>query len=159
MQQIRVYFSTSTIAFVEWIKTFNNYFYGINTFRFFVAVLSSIGYDIEVPSVVQEFIWVYGDITNVYTVLHYYAKDFGLVYALIIQLILGMIHGFFYEKSILYRGINPFFIAVQSLLYFPLINQFFDDKYFSILSTWIQLLFWIWLFTRRGFIITDRNKT
>lgn len=158
MKQMRIYFSTSMIAFVEWIETFNNYSYGANTFRFFVAILNTVGYNIEIPSTVQEFVWVYGDRTNVYTVLHYYAMDFGLIYAFIIQLILGLFHGFLYKKAILSKLINPLFIAMQSISYYPLIYQFFSDQYFTILSTWIQLFFWIWLFTRKGFLITNKNR-
>lgn len=158
ISQLRLYFSTSLIAFVEWIQSFHDYSYGSNTFSFFLSLLNSVGYDVEVPSNVQEFVYVYGDRTNVYTILHYYAHDFGLIYAFIIQFVLGMIHGFLYKKSILFKGISPFFIALQSLLYFPLINQFFDDKYFSILSTWIQYIFWIWLFTRNGFLITEKKE-
>ncbi|RKL61648.1 oligosaccharide repeat unit polymerase [Thermoanaerobacteraceae bacterium SP2] len=158
MNHMRVYFSTSTLAFVQWAESSRDYLYGANTFRFFLAILNTIGYNIEVPRTVQEFVWVYGDLTNVYTVLYYYAKDFGLFYAFIIQLVLGMIHGFFYKRSVLFKGIRPFFIGVQSLLYFPLIDQFFDDKYFSIFSTWVQLVFWTWLFTRKGFLIST-NKT
>lgn len=154
---LRLYFSTSTLAFVQWAELPHDYLYGANTFRFFLAILNAIGYNINVPKTVQEFVWVYGDLTNVYTVLQYYAKDFGLVYAFIIQLVLGMIHGFFYKESVLCNENKPFFIGIQSFLYFPLIDQFFDDKYFSIFSTWLQLIFWTWLFTRKGFLIINKK--
>lgn len=155
MKQLRIYFSTSTLAFVQWADSNHDYVYGANTFRFLLAILDKIGYKIEVPRIVQEFIWVNGDLTNVYTVLHYYAMDFGLIYAFIIQLLLGMIHGFFYKKAVLFKGSRPFFIGIQSLLYFPLIYQFFDDRYFSIFSIWIQLMFWIWLFSSKLFLKVD----
>lgn len=155
--QLRIYFSTSTIAFVNWIESSHDYLYGANTFRFFSAILNAIAYDIEVVNTVQDFINVFGDRTNVYTILHYYASDFGLIYAFIIQFILGMIHGFLYKKSVLSKKINLFYIALQSIFYFPLINQFFDDKYFSILSTWIQYIFWFWLFTRKRFVIYEQD--
>lgn len=157
-RQMRIYFSTSTLAFVQWAESSHDYLYGANTFRFLLAILNAIGYNVEVTAIVQPYIWVYGDITNVYTVLHYYAKDFGLIYAFIIQLLLGVIHGFFYKKSVLTKNLNPFYVAFQSFLYFPLINQFFDDKYFSIFSTWIQLILWIWLFTRRGLLKRTREE-
>lgn len=34
IKQLRVYFSTSMIAFVQWIETTREYLYGANTFRF-----------------------------------------------------------------------------------------------------------------------------
>ncbi|MBV1817955.1 O-antigen polymerase [Clostridium cochlearium] len=157
LKQMRIYFSTSMIAFVEWIKTFNDYSYGANTFRFFSAIFNAVGYNIEIPNTVQEFVWVYGDRTNVYTILHYYATDFGLIFAFMIQLILGMIHGFLYKKSVLAKEINSFFIALQSISYYPLVYQFFSDQYFTILSIWIQLIFWLWIFTRRGFLTNNKS--
>lgn len=154
---MRLYFSTPTLAFVQWAESSYDYLYGINTFRFILAFLNAIGYDnIVVPKTVQEFMWVHGDLTNVYTILHYYAKDFGLTYAFTIQFILGIIHGFFYKKSVLCRQIRPFFIAMQSFLYFPLIYQFFYDRYFSLFSMWIQLMFWTWLFTRKRFLVVEK---
>jgi oligosaccharide repeat unit polymerase len=158
LSQMRLYFSTSLIAFVGWAESFQDYSYGSNTFRFFLAILNSVGYNIEVPGNVQDFVLVYGDRTNVFTILHYYAMDFGLVYAFIIQLILGIIHGLLYKKAILYKGINPFFIGLQSLSYYPLVYQFFSDQYFTLLSTWVQFLLWIWIFTRKGFLISDKKE-
>jgi oligosaccharide repeat unit polymerase len=152
IKQLRVYFSTSMIAFVQWIESTREYLYGANTFRFFAELLNGAGYDLTAAKTVQEFVYVYGDITNVYSVLHYYTSDYGLIYAFVIQVILGMIYGFVYKKAVITKTSKPFFIAVLSILYFPLINQFFDDKYFSILSTWIQLIFWIGFFTRKKFL-------
>ncbi|MEK3760019.1 O-antigen polymerase [Paenibacillus sp. FSL P4-0338] len=158
MKQLRVYFSTSMIAFVQWIETTWEYKYGANTFRFFAELLNGLGYDLSAVKAVQEYVYVYGDITNVYSVLHYYTSDYGLIYAFVIQVILGMTYGFIYKKAIINKKTTPFFIAVLSILYFPLINQFFDDKYFSILSTWIQLIFWIAFFTRRKFLYLHANE-
>jgi len=149
------YFSSSTIAFVEWMKSAKEYVHGANTFRFFLALLNSVGFNIDVPELVQEEIQFYGDKTNIYTVLHYYARDFGLMYAFAIQLFLGIFHGLLYKKVAFSKTSKPFYIALLSIFFFPLINQFFDDKYFSILSTWIQITFWIWLFTRRELLVRE----
>ncbi|MBI9065665.1 MAG: oligosaccharide repeat unit polymerase [Salinivirgaceae bacterium] len=149
------YFSSSTVAFVEWMKLPRDYLFGANTFRFFLAILDAIGMDVKVPELIQEEIHFYGDKTNIYTVLHYYTKDFGLLYAFVMQLLMGMFYGVLYTHSTLSKKLNIFYIALLSILYFPLINQFFDDKYFSILSSWIQLFFWIWLFTRKLFLTGD----
>lgn len=153
MKNMRIYFSTSMIAFVEWIEKFDEYLYGANTLRFFYVILNTIGYnDIKISPLIQDFIWVHGDQTNVYTIIQYYAADFGIMYAFIIQIVLGIFYGFLYNKAIMSGKINVFYISLQSILYFPLINQFFDDKYFSILSTWIQLIFWLYFFTRKKFL-------
>lgn len=156
--QFKVYFSTSLIAFVQWISTSPLYEYGRNTFRFIFAVLSKLGYDVNVADTVQEFTQVGDNYTNVYTVLHYYAKDFGLIYAFIIEYILGIIYGKLYNNSALTKKINLFSIAMISILYFPLVGQFFDDMYFSRLSTWIQYIFWFGLFCKTPFLIRERKE-
>ena len=149
------YFSSSTVAFVEYMKSPKDYLYGANTFRFFIAILKSIGFNVNVPELIQEEIQFYGDKTNVYTVLHYYVRDFGIIYAFFIQFVLGIFYGVLYKKAILKGTFSPFYIAVLSIFFFPLINQFFDDKYFSILSSWLQMIFWIWFFTSKSFLTLD----
>lgn len=160
-EQFKKYFSSSLVAFVEWSKDFNDYLYGTNTFRFIMAVLNSLGFDAYVTNTVQQptVISGSGETTNVHTILHYYVSDFGMLYAFSVQLFLGVIHGYLYKKAILTKNINSFYIAVISLLYFPLINQFFDDKYFSMLSSWIQYIFWLWLYTRKIVISRKPNNT
>lgn len=125
MKQFRIYFTTSMIAFVRWMETFNYYLYGTNTFRFFIEFLNVIGYNFDVSSTVQDFVIVYGDRTNVFTVLHYYAADYGLTYSFVILTLLGLTHGFLYKKAVVSTTLSPFFIALHSIFYFPLIYQFF----------------------------------
>ncbi|AEH52405.1 hypothetical protein BpJC4_24300 [Weizmannia acidilactici] len=158
INQFRIYFTTPPLAFVQWIGSFHEYSYGANTFRFFSAILNSLGYNIVIPNTVQPFTWIYGDYSNVYTVLQYYSSDFGLIYAFFILFVLGAIHGYLYKESILKEDKKVFFIALQSVSYYPLIYQFFSDQYFTILSTWLQFLFWIWLFTRSFLLIDSKDK-
>lgn len=151
---IKLYFTGSPIAFVEWLNNYHLYLYGDNTFRFFYSVAKSLGFDVNVTELVQERIQI-GDIeTNVYTIYHFYAADFGVWFAFLIQLFIGICYGWLYRKAVYSSQFNIFSIALLSMLYFPLINQFFDDKYISLTSTWIQSVFWLWLFSRREFLLT-----
>lgn len=157
------YFATSMINFVEWAKTYKDYLYGQNTFRFILAIFSSLGFNVEVVGTVQEFRdFSLGDTkvaSNVYTILHYYASDFGIWFSFIIQLFLGMFHGFLYRKANLASKSNLFYTIMFALLMFPLLNQFFDDKYISTLSSWVQYYFWTLLLTRtKYFIVKDKRK-
>jgi len=102
------YFSSSTIAFVEWMKSSKEQLYGANTFRFFLAILESLGFNVNVPELIQQEIHFYGDKTNIYTVLYYYSRDFGLLYAFVVQLFLGMFHGILYKKAVLSRVLRPY---------------------------------------------------
>ena len=60
VKYFRIYFTTPPLAFVSYLNAPSNY-YGQNTFRFFIAVFDEIGFNLEAPSTVQEFIYVYED--------------------------------------------------------------------------------------------------
>lgn len=148
LKMFRIYFSLSPIAFVEWIQIDHELLMGDHTFRFFFAILQDFGFDVEVLDVKQEFVQILDDETNVYTVLHYYAADFGIIYAFVMQFVFGLIYGKLYKNSFLVYKPNLFSRVMLALLFFPLINQFFDDKYLSITSTWLQLFFWVWFISK-----------
>ncbi|HAQ39736.1 MAG TPA: hypothetical protein DCM73_02150 [Clostridiales bacterium] len=162
------YFITSMINFVEWAENNDGLLYGKNTFRFILAIANFLGFNVDVPGTVQEFkiinIGSYDLISNVYTMLHYYARDFGIWYALLIEFFLGFVYGFLYKKSNFGGKTNLFYTIILSLMMFPLFSQFFDDTYFSRFSTWLQYFLWIWFFTRRKICIvadkvTEQNIT
>lgn len=146
ISKMRLYFTTSMPSFVEWASTDYQHFYGANTFSFFAKILNNIGFNIEIPPVIQNFIWVNNDYTNVYTIFQYYAKDFGILYSLIIQFLLGLVYGNLYFKVYRKKEVKIKNILFLSTLYFPLLYQFFDDKYFSLTSTWIQIYIWFTVF-------------
>jgi oligosaccharide repeat unit polymerase len=151
------YFAPPMVVFVKFLKESNSLLFGKNTFRFIYAILDFLGSDVEVVSNIQEFTKMeinnLNIVSNVYTVLHYYTRDFGLLFAFVIQFILGMIHGFLFHKVRISKKNNIFLIILFSIMMFPLFMQFFDDKYFSILSTWVQYIFWIWFLTRKKLIL------
>lgn len=155
MGQLQIYTVSPMIAFVNWCSTNSNYAYGIYTFRGILALFSSIGFDINVPSVVSEYVLVGDDLTNVYTSLHYYAKDFGIVYALLIQLIIGVFHGFLYKKAVLSKNTTIFRISIFTLFYYSLVMQFFVDQYMSLLSQWIQYAVCYYLISK---IIVEKSQ-
>ena len=78
-----------------------------------------------------------GVMTNVYTFYDYYVRDFGCLYAVFAQFIAAYFHGISY-KGMLKR--NPLQIYYFSFLSYPLVMQFFQDQYISLLSTWIQII-------------------
>lgn len=155
--QFRVYFSTSLIAFVQWISMSPLHENGSNTFRFIFAIMNAVGYNVNVVDTVQEFTRVGENNTNVYTVLYYYAKDFGIAFSFLMQFIFGVIYGKLYANAVLMKSKNLFSIAMISVLYFPLIGQFFDDMYLSRLSSWIQYIFWFWLFCKTSFLVKEKK--
>lgn len=108
--------------------------YGTNTFRFVFAVLNKVGIHVNVPPLIQDFVNV-PELTNVYTVFRPYFLDFGFAGIIAVQLVLGVWHGFIYKRA---TSGEPFFILVYAVFLYPLIMQFFQDQYTSLLSTWLQ---------------------
>jgi oligosaccharide repeat unit polymerase len=145
---IFMYLSASLVSFQTFLLNPGEYLYGENTFRFFIAIFGRITGEHSEQSLVQEFTDV-GDstATNVYTFYHYYARDFGMIYAMGAQFFVGVLHGASYKAMLLKR---PFNIFVFSILCYPLIMQFFQDQYISLLSTWLQFII-------IGFIVLKTN--
>lgn len=116
---------------------------GINSFRFFFAILSGLHLVDAPPSLIKSYEQV-PDMTNVYTVYEVYVKDFGIL-GYYIPVFLLIMHWNFYIFARKYGGI---WIFICSFLYYPLIMQFFQDQYFSLLSTWIQMIVWYAIFVK-----------
>ncbi len=107
---------------------------GSHTFRMFYAVLSNLGADVTVAPMIQPYEYVPFP-TNVYTMFQPFYADFGLWGVFLAPLFLGYVHGFIYKKAI--RG-HLFFMLVYALALYPLVLQFYQDHYFSLLSLWLQ---------------------
>lgn len=127
------------------------------TFRTPFAVLRAIGVPVVVPDLVQPFVKVPAEI-NVYTVFSPYYRDFGLVGIATFMLLLGSLHGWVFRQ--LKTG-APIIIVANALLFYALIMQFFQDQYFSLMSQWIQILGWTYVFNKLqplpGILNRDRS--
>lgn len=156
---LKSYFLSPPIAFVNWLHTEKELLYGKNTFRFVFAVLSRFNKNIEVAPVIQEFVEIDGIPGNVYTVLSWYSADYGIGWALFIQFLFGVFYSFLYNRISKENGINKVYYVVSlSMLVFPLINQFFDDKYFSVLALWLHRFIFLFILTRRKLFVVQKVK-
>jgi oligosaccharide repeat unit polymerase len=107
---------------------------GSAVFRSVPAVLSALGFKVEVVSTIKEFVYV-PEPTNVYTVFYPYAIDFGVAGVIAFLALLGWIHASLFRSA---RQGNPRSLVLYSMSMYPLFMQFFDDQYFSLLSMWIN---------------------
>ena len=142
---IENYLCGSIVAFEKWATSGNiEYGNGLYTFRFFLAIIRALGFNVTVVPMVEEYITnINGNVGNVYTFYKWYANDFGLLYAMVWQFFIGMLHGYIAKKLTLKR--TEKWLVIYAMSFYPLIMQFFMDEYITMLSTWIQTLFWIWL--------------
>jgi oligosaccharide repeat unit polymerase len=118
--------------------------WGSMTFRTPLAVLQSLGIPVEVPELVQPHPPTRIP-ANVYTVFSPYYRDFGLIGVGFFMLLLGTLHGWVFRQ--LKAGI-PIIIVANALLFYALFMQFFQDQYFSLMSQWIQILGWTYVFNK-----------
>lgn len=114
---------------------------GLNTFRTFFAIAYALELSNTAPVVlIRDYVFV-PDPMNVYTVYDAYFRDFS-TFGICIPPIFLVGHWLLYRKSERTGGVWLFYYSAST---YPLIMQFFQDQYFSLLSTWIQIAFWYWL--------------
>lgn len=152
-----MYVSGSSANFINWAdNSRETLLYGKNMFRFIFAVFSALGFDVQVVSLLNPFAYINETlISNTYTVHYFYARDFGLGFALLIQFPIGLLHGYLYKKA---SQLKPFWIYVFALSIYPLIMQFFQDQYMSLTSAWIQYLLYGLIFFKTGLFLKKCDK-
>lgn len=152
------YLCGGPISFIDWAEEKGHvYGNGLYTFRFFCAIFNALGFNLKVVSIVEPFRIFLDNLNgNVYTVYKWYANDFGVVYAVIMQGIFGFIHGKIAKNYFQKKNVKS--MVIYSISFFPLFMQFFDDEYISKTSTWIQIAFWIWLFMDTNIFIRYQKE-
>lgn len=132
------YFATPMQAFVKWYSSFDKqYTYGTHIFRFFISLYSKVNGNVDVPSTVMDFIKVNGYDTNVYTSLHWYTLDFGLIGTYVIFFILGFCFGYLYGRYLKNKS-NILSVLLISMFSACIIGQFYAEQLFTQASAWIQ---------------------
>jgi len=136
-ESISIYFLGGAYGFDSFMHSNFSFDLGENVFRFFVSVGHTLGFtDVAPKELVMPYITT-PIVSNVYSLYFNYFKDFGY-FGILFNGIWGFIHTFFY------RRVKSSFISLYcySFLLYPLIMSFFQDQYMSLLSTWIQLIFY-----------------
>lgn len=118
---------------------------GENTLLFFVKVVRSFGFipNTKEGTLVSEFVFVPYP-TNVFTIYSPYIRDFGKLYAWIMIGLFGALHTWLFYKALKTKSIR--YTLYYSFLLYPLLMSFFQDQYLSLLSTWLQAIFYIEIF-------------
>lgn len=147
--QLKVYFLSSFPAFIKWMEKPHEYLYGLHTFRFIYKLWGNEFISAQ-PFVLLE----NGEVTNVYTIFQYYSADFGPIYAFFVEFFLGGLYSILKNESKKRTGKRSgiLLFGLYNTLFFSLVSQYGGDMYFSILSVWIQIVFWLWVFSRNIFL-------
>lgn len=129
-----IYFLGGITAFdIQFHSTSYTDSVGDNVFRTFYAIFSKLGFDINVVPLIKPYVYVPMP-TNVYTVFSPYYMDFGLAFIFISQFFFGLMHQSLYFFA---KRNNARAIILYSISMYPLFMQFFQDQYFSLLTTWV----------------------
>ena len=146
LQSSRSYTVAPLIAFSNKISLFEARkptLFGEHVFRTWYAILHAMSIiKSPPPQLVQEFSFV-PDATNVYTVYQPYVIDFGY-FGFVIVALFPLLHIYLYRRARMHGAI---YSLLYSAMLYPLLMQFFQDQYFSLMSQWIQLVLWSLLLT------------
>lgn len=148
------YYNLSSAAFIEWYKNGFQTLYGLNTFRFFYAILAKIGFNVEVVNTTSSINYIFyeGNWTNAFTVCSTYIQDFGLVFMAFMLMLFGWVHGLFYKRCFESSGQERYCsIVICGALYLGVLYQVLTDQYMNILSMWISFFIWVHVFTKLVF--------
>jgi oligosaccharide repeat unit polymerase len=115
--------------------------WGVNTFRSFLAVGQALGLDVSVPTLVKPYVYI-PQPTNVYTVFLPYWQDLGWTGVFLAMAVLGWAHAALQSAALSRR--DPRLMVLASLAMYPLLMQFFQDQYFSLLTTWVTFALLVW---------------
>ena len=137
---LQSYIIAPLLAFSIFFENWSGAEFGLNTFRFFISVFYKLGLVDYAPAVLVRDYETVPNPTNVYTVYEVYFRDFWYVGGLLPPLFL-VFHWWLYCRANKDGGV---WVLLYSTSIYPLILQFFQDQYFSMLSTWIQIVFWYW---------------
>lgn len=149
LENARAYTVAPFLAFSTFMSSEFQLGYGENVFRTFIAVAYNFGLtDIPPVALIKNYVYV-PDLTNVYTVYEVYFRDFSYFGLFFPQFFL-LLHWWLYKIAFRKKGVWIFYYAASS---YPLVMQFFQDQYLSLLSTWVQIGVWYWFF------LDDREPT
>ena len=152
------YFINPVINFFYWFAESPEYADGKYTFRFFWAIKSALFGNADVVPTVLPFRTYNGVQSNVYTSLNWCARDFGIWWALAVQFFWGLFYGLLYRRFMKNDTFHLATIVILCLLVDPIVNQFFDDKFFSIMSHWVQRVIFVLVLVKTCVLIERKNQ-
>lgn len=144
LENLRSYTIAPVLALFSLMNTEFMLDYGLNSLRGFVGVFYSFGLTDDPPvDLIKNYQFVPNP-TNVYTVYEVYFRDF-YYFGLLIPPLFLLAHWWLYAQARRVWGSWVFYYAASV---YPLLLQFFQDQYLSLLSMWVQVGFWYWLFLK-----------
>lgn len=132
------------VSFGELFKQGSPLLLGEYTFRFFISVMQALHLTEIVPvPMIREYPSVPG-LVNVYTVYEVYFLDFSYA-GFLVPTALLFVNWWLYVRA---KSVSGPWLFICAASYFPLVMQFFNDQYMTLLSMWIQIAFFCFVFVK-----------
>lgn len=143
-QHLKDYTVAPFVSFGELFKHGSPLFFGEYTFRFFISIMNYLHLtDLTPVPMIRDALGVPG-LVNVYTVYEVYWLDFSYL-GFLVPTALLYVNWWLYVRA---KSVVGPWLFLYAASFFPLIMQFFNDQYMTLLSMWIQIAFFCFLFIK-----------
>lgn len=140
-QHLKMYTVAPFASFAEIFNRGSPMTLGEYSFRFFIAVLNTLDMtDLTPVPMVRQMPGISG-LVNVYTVYEVYFLDFSYL-GFLFPTVFLFVNWLLYVKA--KRSAGPW-LFIYAASFYPLVMQFFNDQYMTLLSMWIQITFFSFL--------------
>lgn len=128
-------YSVASIVAFDYITPCSSVWWGEETFRPFYNILHGLGFNVPTTDVIQDFIYV-PMVTNVYTIMSPFYKDFGVEGVCFFAVFEGVLFGIIFKYA---KTGNNIVRYIYAYLFSQLVMQFFDEEFFKAISSIIQV--------------------
>lgn len=143
-EHLKLYIVAPFASFGDLFKHGSPVLLGEYTFRFFIKIFHDLHLTELVPVPMVRDHPPMDGLVNVFTVYEVYFLDFGYL-GFILPTALLFVNWWLYVRAKLRAGPWLFIYAAS---FYPLMMQFFNDQYMTLLSMWIQIAFFCFLFIK-----------
>lgn len=134
-----LYTLSPMVAFDHYVEPASSPHVGETVFRFYYAVAHSLGDEVAPVDNILPYVSV-PDLTNTYTILYPFYRDFGLVGVGVFGFLYGVFFTFLYKRA---AAGNHYYQVLYACFLSYLFVQFIQENIFSNLSLNIQYVFFI----------------
>jgi oligosaccharide repeat unit polymerase len=130
-----IYLGSPIIAFSKYLnKNITNTIFGEETLSNFYRIMNHFGFDFKIIAVPLEPVIWDNVKTNIYTSLRRYIQDYTILGMILIQFILGLLYGSWFNW-IKRKNLIGFPLILFSKLFYPVLESVIEERFFNLVLT------------------------
>jgi len=134
-ESFAVLYVVSSMYGFESVKPASSEVFGENTCRIFYAASNKLGFSDRKPiDPILKFVEK-PIVTNIYTGIYPYYKDFGLYGIIIFSILLGLLYGYLFAKA---KAGSAFFIALYAFFAYAILMQYAADLVITNIAAYLK---------------------